>query len=151
MQSMDRDEYGRFIVGSKINKRYNKYNLDGEYGIGHTLKGVEFYFDLEDYNKIKMYCWSYCRNYLVARDCENNKVIRLQNLIMGTNNVVDHSDRNTLDNRKLNLRECTQSQNSKNQSQPKNSKCEFMGISKRKNKEVYEVRIGYNKKKTHIG
>ena len=38
-------------------KKYNTYDLTGEYGIGYTFKGEEFYFDLEDYEKIKDYCW----------------------------------------------------------------------------------------------
>ena len=40
----------------KIGKK-NEYNLLGDYGIGYTSKGEAFYFDLEDYNKIKNYCW----------------------------------------------------------------------------------------------
>lgn len=36
-------------------KKYNTYDLSGEYGIGYTEKGEEFYFDLEDYDKIKNY------------------------------------------------------------------------------------------------
>ena len=28
-------------------KKYNKYDLSGEYGIGYTFKGEEFYFDLK--------------------------------------------------------------------------------------------------------
>lgn len=31
----------------------NTYDLSGEYGIGYTTKGEEFWFDLEDYDKIK--------------------------------------------------------------------------------------------------
>lgn len=63
---------------------------------------------------------------------------------------IDHKNRNTLDNRKENLRICSQSQNSKNQSKPYNSNCIFMGVSKNKfNK--FEARIGYNKKKIHLG
>ena len=41
---------------SKANKKYNSYDLSGEYGIGYTSKGKKFYFDLEDYDKIKDYC-----------------------------------------------------------------------------------------------
>ena len=44
-------------INGKKNKKYNTYNLSGEYGIGYTTKGEEFYFDLEDYDKIKDYCW----------------------------------------------------------------------------------------------
>ena len=36
----------------------NKYDLSGEYGIGWTHNTEhEFYFDLEDYDIIKYYCW----------------------------------------------------------------------------------------------
>ena len=35
----------------------NKYDLSGEYGIGYDSNGQKFYFDLEDYDKIKNYCW----------------------------------------------------------------------------------------------
>lgn len=47
---------GSFSCGC-TRKKYNQYNLLGEYGIGYTKKGEEFYFDLEDYNKIKSYSW----------------------------------------------------------------------------------------------
>lgn len=142
----------RIKVG-KANKKYNTYDLSGDFGIGYTRKGEEFYFDLEDYDLIKEYCWSIdskVRNYkaIIARDCKNNKVIRLANLVMNAK-YIDHINRNTLDNRKENLRICTQSQNSKNQSKPKNSKCEFMGVSFERGK--YCARIGYNKKKIHLG
>ena len=47
----------RSLLG-KNSKKYNKYNLNGEYGIGWTSNtNEEFYFDLEDYDKIKDYCW----------------------------------------------------------------------------------------------
>ena len=41
---------------SETFKKYNTYDLSGEYGIGYTSKGEEFYFDLDDYDKIKDYC-----------------------------------------------------------------------------------------------
>ena len=44
----------------KKRKKYNKYDLSGDFGIGYTFKGEEFWFDKEDYDKIKDYCW--CKN-----------------------------------------------------------------------------------------
>lgn len=41
----------------KQNKRYNTYDLSGDFGKGYTSKGEEFWFDKEDYDKIKDYCW----------------------------------------------------------------------------------------------
>ena len=52
--------YTTLFRSSKCNKKYNKYDLSGEYGIGWTSNtNQEFYFDLEDYDKIKDYCWIY--------------------------------------------------------------------------------------------
>ena len=33
------------------------YDLTGDYGIGYTKEGDEFWFDKEDYEKIKKYIW----------------------------------------------------------------------------------------------
>lgn len=143
-----RDSKGKFLSNKGINKKYNKYRFQNNICIVTINKDVEFIIDAEDYEKIKNICWVESRGYIVGRDCENSKVIKLHNYILGTK-IADHINRNTLDNRKENLRECTQSQNSKNQSKPKNSTCMFMGVSFCHNK--YEARIGYNKKKIHLG
>ena len=46
----------RSVDLGKSRKKYNTYDLSGEYGIGYTSNGDTFYFDLEDYDKIKDYC-----------------------------------------------------------------------------------------------
>lgn len=46
------------LVNRNKDGHFNIYNLSGEYGIGWTSNtNKEFYFDLEDYDKIKDYCW----------------------------------------------------------------------------------------------
>ena len=66
---------------SESKKIYNKYNIGGEFGIGYTSKGEEFYFDLDDYDKIKDYCWYLNENkYLVTNS--NNTIIRMTRLLM---------------------------------------------------------------------
>jgi hypothetical protein len=131
----------------KKSKKYNKYDLSGEYGVGYTTNtNVEFIFDKEDYDKIKNYTWYEAYGHIVTKGTSIQKL-----LLNSEDKTVDHINRNPMDNRKVNLRECTQSQNSKNQSKPKNSECVFMGVSKRKNSDIYEARIGYNHKKIHLG
>ena len=96
-----------------FNKKYNTYDLTGEYGIGYTSKGEEFYFDLEDYDKIKNYCW-YKDKYGYIRSGRN---IRMHRLVFKINDKlidIDHKDHNKNNNRKYNLRICTRSQNSMN-------------------------------------
>ena len=104
----------------------NKYDLSGEYGIGYTQKGEEFYFDLEDYDKIKDYQWTTKNGYFEAMtwnpsDSSQHK-LRLHRLIMGVEDVkdfscqVDHINHNKADNRKENLRIVNNTQNSWNKS-----------------------------------
>ena len=45
---MDLAEYSKLY-----HKKYNTYDLSGEYGIGYSNSGKEFYFDLDDYDLIK--------------------------------------------------------------------------------------------------
>ena len=76
---------------SEANKKYNTYDLSGEYGIGYTSNtNKEFYFDLEDYDKIKDHCWSSNRGYIVTK--ANNTTYNLHRLIMNANDTekVDH-------------------------------------------------------------
>ena len=51
----DRLKNEKFIERSR---KYNTYDLSGDYGIGYTEEGNEFSFDLEDYDKIKNYYWN---------------------------------------------------------------------------------------------
>ena len=107
----------------KANKKYNTYDLSGEYGIGYTSKGKEFYFDLEDYDKIKDYCWYYNDSgYVMAYDTNTNEHIRLHQLVMKslhTEYDVDHKvhppkPEHKIDNRKSNLRLVTRTENRMN-------------------------------------
>lgn len=115
------------------NKEYNKYDLSGEYGIGWTHNtNKEFYFDLEDYNKIKDYCWNEHKiqgkeySALEARDPMTKKLVRMSK-ILGYKNY-DHINRNTLDNRRGNFRECTNYENIKNRNKLKSNTSGFIGV-----------------------
>jgi hypothetical protein len=102
----------------------NKYDLSGEYGIGYTQKGEEFYFDLEDYDKIKDYQWvtkdGYYETIAWNPSDGSQHNLRLHRLIMGVENIkdfncqVDHINHNKADNRKENLRIVNNTQNSWN-------------------------------------
>ena len=118
------------------NKKYNKYDLSGEYGIGWTSNtNREFYFDLEDYDKIKDYCWFECvvgssRNFhtLQTTTPNNRKCHISMHQILGFNNY-DHIDRDEFNNRKSNLRPCTKSQNQMNRSLAMHNTSGVTGVS----------------------
>ena len=131
-------------------KQYNKYNLENEFGIGYTLKGQEFYFDLEDYDKIKDYCWHINDSgYLTS----TKKTIRIHRLVMNCNKneEIDHVNHNLLDNRKYNLRIVTSSQNKINRKKVSYNTSGHKGVSWDKDRNKWAVYIGLNNKLIHLG
>ena len=143
----------------KNRHKTNTYNLFGDYGVGWTLNtNKEFYFDLEDYDKIKDYCWFETnKGYIQANTKSGNKIdgigfIKLHRLI--TNNqfkYVDHQNRNKADNRKENLRECSRSQNGMNRDIYANNKTGVTGVYYRKDIGKYSALIKDGGRQIYIG
>ena len=142
-------------------RKTNIYNLNledenGLYGVGYCLNtGNRFYFDMDDYNKIKNYCWSEvkCKDkqytYVQARHSETGKIIRMHNLIVGK--YYDHVDRNPLNNRKNNLRPANAQENSRNRSLTSKNSSGFIGVYWQKNIKKWSARIGLNSKDLNLG
>ena len=135
-----------------IHKKYNTYDLTGEYGIGYTSKNEKFYFDLEDYDKIKDYCWYIGKNgYVYSRI--NKKLISFHRLIMKfpKNMQIDHINRNKNDNKKDNLRIVTNKINSLNKGLQSNNKSGFAGVSWNSSRNKWLAKLYYNHKSHVIG
>lgn len=138
-----------------IKKKYNEYDLSGEYGIGYCSNtGNPFYFDLEDYDIIKDYCWSEhvsSNNYhsLQAYDAKTSQHIRMQWLIIGKH--TDHKDLNPLNNMKSNLRSATYKENSQNGPKRKNNTSGVTGVSWHKASNRWYARIQNNGNEIGLG
>lgn len=83
------------------------------------IKGYKVLIDREDFKLVSQYRWHVNDSgYAVWRGIKDGKkqTIRMHRLIMGTpiDKVTDHINHNKLDNRKSNLRICTQSENGLN-------------------------------------
>ena len=142
------------IENGKANKKYNKYDLSGEYGKGYTQKGEEFIFDLEDYNLIKDYRWSIGTDgYLYSYNSNTGKKISLHRLIMNPpkDMIVDHINRTPQDNRKSNLRICSFAENSRNLSISKRNNTGTIGVGWSNQKNKWLARIMINGKAMHLG
>lgn len=146
------------IKQSLAKKKYNKYDLSGKYGIGYTNKNEPFYFDLEDYDLIKDYCWNIHKSdrisYVESKDVVTRNVIKMHRLILGVENscqIVDHISRKTEDNRKVNLRIVTNNENAKNHGESKVNKSGICGVSYRSDTNKWRSRITVNKKEINIG
>lgn len=119
---------------SKLHKKYNVYDLTGNYGIGYTFKGEKFYFDLDDYDKIKNYCWyTDSKGYIISHGDKKQgyKVVQMHMLVTNCKDglLVDHINHKVYDNRKLNLRVVTNSQNQMNSSIRRDNTSGIKGVS----------------------
>lgn len=142
-------------INGKLNKKYNTYDLTGEYGIGYTLKGEPFYFDLEDYDKIKDICWYMDTSGYVVNKTDS-KITAFHRLVMGLDESdkelqVDHIFHKTNDNRKSQLRIVSPSQNGMNKGKLTNNTSGIRGVwfNKRTNKWCAEIQ--FHNQKIYLG
>lgn len=135
---------------SETHKKFNRYDLSGEYGIGYDSNDKEFYFDLEDYDKIKGICWSVGDDGRVS-GMSHGHVVRMHKVITGTTSeIIDHANNKPWDNRKLNLRISNKQTNGINRGCNRNNKLGVKGVNKIKNGK-YVARIMINGKTIHLG
>jgi hypothetical protein len=111
--------------------------------------GVFAIIDADDYDLVKDYSWHICSGYATTRKQKNNKkqVILMHKLIcrVPKNKVVDHINRNKLDNRRCNLRAATTMENAQNKDNP------YRGISYNKIYNRYIAQPRFNYRKIHLG
>ena len=105
--------------------------------------------DLEDIDKVKDYKWKLKDSGYAC----NNNCGYLHRFIMDCpdNMVVDHINHNRLDNRKSNLRICTQQQNSMNAGKRNDNKSGTTGICWDKSRNKWKSYIDINNKRINIG
>jgi hypothetical protein len=139
----------------EIHKKYNKYDLSREYGIGYASNGGEFYFDLEDYEKIKDYCWMISTNdgYVVTNIPNSSTLLKMHRFLLNINDkrIIDHKSRIKTDNRKENLRIATNSQNSMNCNLSKINTSGITGISWCESRGKWETYIAVDGERTRLG
>ena len=140
----------------EANHKTNDYDLSNDFGIGFAINtNTPFYFDLEDYDKIKDYCWYEQINKggyhsLEARDWKNDKKIIRMHYLLGCKGY-DHADRNALNNRKSNLRFATKSENARNQSVSKRNTSGVIGVGYYKPGDKWRAYIEYNNQFISLG
>ena len=151
-------KYGKILENTSadpnIIKKVGDYAEMYLYNAKHELVGKAL-IDLDDIERIKQYRWSTNKNR------EKNLYVQCTKLRTGlhrfimnvtdSKTIVDHINRNPLDNRKCNLRICTNQQNICNCDIPKNNKSGCKGVYWAKDKQKWTVQISINNKTKYIG
>lgn len=162
-------KYGRFLDNiQRTNADLNDYIIEGDIVIFNlynqkNIKIGEFIIDKEDLEKVKYKKWrlSY-PNHIVAgqpalQKSLDKKCRNLSHIILDIdpkdddNLVVGHKNGNGFDNRKANLRICTQSENTLNKSFVSNNTSGFIGIWYDERRETWCPEIHKNRKRRHLG
>ena len=132
------DNYVEMIIESKV------------YGV------IRVKIDNDDLEKCSKLTWHYAKNkdskYIQTRI--KGKMIKLHRYIMNMNNsnlVVDHINRNPLDNRKSNLRICSYKENSFNKSIRVDNTSGIPGVRFHKTNKKWRAKIKYNNLTIHLG
>lgn len=138
----------------------NIYNVDGETGYGYTTNTHQrFYFDIEVYDKIKIYSWHKGPNgYITSstfKGVNNNQTVFLHEVVTGFKfngiKMIDHIDGNTFNNVNSNLRIVTYSQNAMNTAIRSDNTSGCKGVSYNKKGDNWYVRIAKNKNNFNLG
>ena len=122
----------------------------------HKEENFEVIIDENLYQEITKYKWYINNNgYVYGRSsnghCSLHKTVLLMNNKIIDKDVIDHINRNKLDNRLENLKTVTFQENSRNRTSSINSSVsKYVGVTKRENNK-YRSRIEINKKSISLG
>lgn len=136
----------------------NRYEIYGDtVKVYMTNTGSVMLCDVEDWEKAKDRTWFVnAQGYASTNDAsrpKGNHMLRFHRLVMGDNGnlVIDHINRDPLDNRKQNLRFVTQHANTTNQKLRKNNTSGHVGVRYRKSIRKWSARIMVNGKEHALG
>lgn len=127
-----------------------------------SIKGYDVIIDDEDFEKVNACGWCARTNekkghpeQVYFRATSNNQKKTLHRIILGLKDgdrkIVDHINGNTLDNRKSNLRICSQSENCCNRKKAKTNTSGYKGVNFKKQTGKFVARIGRNGKRLFLG
>lgn len=134
--------------------------LDQSYRYIPLTRGQIAIVDAEDFNWLSQWNWwankTHSGTYTPTRHSETKNGKRLSvsmaRTILGmTKRWIDHRNGDPLDNRKENLRKCTQPQNAKNRKLDHDSSSGYKGVSWHKHRKLWNARITINRKTLSLG
>jgi len=116
--------------------------------------------DDEDYEKLSVFTWNFYehknKTYAVRTDRSTGRQIpiRMHRVIMEVDDpkvLIDHMDRNGLNNQKSNLRKCSNKKNCANRKSHNNATSKYLGVYLRKDTNKWRVEGTSDGKRFNIG
>ena len=155
---LKRESVSQIGQNNKKNNDYVLHLMDeyGEYGIGYcTNTNKEFYFDMDDYEKISKHTWiesvDHSGYHFLRSSSAKNDIYISMHCIITSRKYCDHIDRNPFNNRKINLRSATYAENARNRTKPKNNRSGFIGVFWEKRGNQWCAQITFTGYKKHLG
>lgn len=123
-----------------------------------TSSGLEILVDDSDHEELSKFSWCIAGDGYAGRsEWTNGRWISvsmhriLMDLKPGDKRKVDHINGNRLDNRRGNLRICTDAQNQRNRGKNKNNTSGFKGVTWSKNRKKWYAHIGFGGRDYFLG
>lgn len=161
---VNNDAVYNYIKKYNIDISRNQFTIQDDYAVIKLYSGHETLVDVEDLDRIRNYTWyaqyfkPQDRFYILmanrfARKDFGKSTVLLHRYILGVDHLdvlVDHENRNSLDNRKRNLRIATPAENVRNSGPSKLNKLGLKGVWKT-SKDRYLSQITFEGKREHVG
>jgi hypothetical protein len=116
-------------------------------------KGVEVLFNEEDRELFESRSWYVSSHGYLVNKSKRHGAVYFHRLVMGNPDgmLVDHVNRNTLDNRRENLRVCTKAENQRNHKRNNRNSSGYSGVYFHNRNKNWCAQITYNYATKHLG
>lgn len=141
--------HGTTGTNEYIRRQVQEFMTEGDIVRIPLTRGKQAIIDASDLHLVRPHIWRALKSkgswYAITGDG-----LYLHQLIMGSREGTDHRDRDGLNNRRANLRPCSQQENSRNRSFRKHSS-RYKGVSWNARRNKWEAHIGHRGKVLWIG
>lgn len=137
-------------VTADRSRRQNSYQCHTDYCVGTDAQGNSFVIDADDYSEVAQYYWSNSAGYF-WRQSPSNMALHRFLMRPPRGRVVDHIDGNPANNRRENLRVCSQAQNNQNKGKQRNNASGYKGVFWDKTIGKWRPRVNINGRSEYIG
>jgi hypothetical protein len=150
-------------AGTMPKRRMSRHSvtqpLDASYRLIPLTQGKNTIVDVADFEWLSSWNWYarpinngaqfYASRKRIKGEESLPRWVQMHVVILG--GYGDHKNRNTLDNRRENLRQCTPAQNAINKGLSHRNTSGYKGVSWSAKKQIWKAAIGVNRKQHHLG